>query len=93
MFRIAPEESPCLIGRSAKCRVRFPGSALSRVQCSVRWAEGEWVILDGDGEKPSKNGTWVFAEQEMPVEEGTVLKAGTSLLRISLTPQPQAALV
>ena len=83
VYRITPDDSPCSIGRSVKCKLRFPESSLSRVQCEVRFVDGAWVIVDGDGEKPSKNGTWIFAEQEVPLADGSLIKAGSCLFRIS----------
>ncbi len=40
---------------------------------------GDFYIVDGDGKKPSTNGTWLFAENDYEIESGTVFKAGQSL--------------
>jgi hypothetical protein len=34
------------------------------------------MIRDGDGENPSTNGTWLFAEEELKIEQDTLIKAG-----------------
>ncbi len=40
------------------CDIVFDSDALSRYQCSLYMGKLGWVIVDGDGTKPSKNGTW-----------------------------------
>ena len=34
------------------------------------------MIKDGDGEKPSTNGTWLFADEEIKIEPESLIKAG-----------------
>ena len=46
--------------------------------------ENECYIVDGDGTNGSTNGTWIFAERDYPLENGTVFKAGQSLFQAIL---------
>ena len=43
----------------------------------------EYYLVDGEGTKPSTNGTWLFAENDYELENGTVFKAGQSLFQVS----------
>lgn len=54
-----------MIGRTEKCHVRFKDTSLSRLQCRIDYIDDKWFIRDGDGEKGSTNGTWLFAEEEL----------------------------
>lgn len=57
------------IGRTEKCNVRFSDTSLSRVQCTIDFIDRRWLIRDGDGDKKqSTNGTWLFAEDEIRIE-------------------------
>ena len=44
-----------------------------------------WIIVDGDGEKPSTNGTWLFAEQFFEMFDGMVFKVGETLIKAQIT--------
>ena len=43
------------------------------------------MIYDGDGAKPSTNGTWLFADDYYEVLDGTVFKAAETLFKITIT--------
>ena len=40
---------------------------------------GFWFIKDGDGDKLSTNGTWLFAENFFEMFDGMVFKVGETL--------------
>ena len=45
------------------------------------------MIRDGDGvDKPSTNGTWLFAEEEIKIEGDTLIKAGNGILKLAFIP-------
>ncbi len=46
------------IGRMPDCDILIDNKSLSRYQCVLYHRETGWVIVDGDGTQPSKNGTW-----------------------------------
>ena len=73
---------PITLGRAEKNSIAFPGTSLSRVQCQIDYLDGKWIIRDGNGEKRSTNGTWIYAEDEQRIESGMVVKAGQSLFRL-----------
>ena len=68
-------------------RVNIPGLDLefndenvSRCQCMIFYESenNNWWICDGDGKKPSSNGTWYLAEEYNTIEEGMIFRAGTT---------------
>jgi hypothetical protein len=82
-YSFEPSEADVKIGRMTDCQVRFTETSLSRYQSVVRFEEQlGWVILDGDGSKPSTNGTWLFIEEPIKIKHGVVFKAGSTLFLI-----------
>lgn len=79
-YEFKADEAPIYIGRTEKCQIRFSDASLSRQQCKIDYIGEKWLIKDGDGEKTSTNGTWLFAEEEIKLEGAEVtFKAGLSI--------------
>jgi hypothetical protein len=71
------------LGRHPQCEVALEDSLLSKVQCSLHW-EDCWWLWDGDRDRPSKNGTWVYTSEDWEVRTGTVLRAGSWVLEAEI---------
>jgi hypothetical protein len=54
---------------------------LSRIQCTIGFALGRWTIIDGDGQRTSTNGTWLYLGSPTKIESGMILKLGPNLLK------------
>ena len=52
---------------------------ISRKQCMIIYEDNNWYIVDGDGEKPSSNGTWFYPEKYYNITDGLVIRIGTTL--------------
>ena len=50
----------------------------------ITYSSGDYVLLDGDGVIKSTNGTWLFAEKEIALENSSELMVGQSLFRIDI---------
>jgi len=48
----------------------------------IDFIDDKWLVKDGDGSKPSTNGTWLFAEEELRIEPKSIVKAGLSIFQI-----------
>lgn len=66
------------------CHIRFEDTSLSRYHCMLTY-DKMWMVSDGDGEKPSTNGTWLFAEQFFEISDGLSFKVGETLFKAQLT--------
>ncbi|CDW78600.1 UNKNOWN [Stylonychia lemnae] len=53
---------------------------------SLVFFEGNWIIKDGDGQKQSTNGTWLFADELFKIYDQMVFKAGLTLFKTQLIP-------
>jgi pSer/pThr/pTyr-binding forkhead associated (FHA) protein len=83
VYNFTPAESPVRIGRMVDCGVRFDETSLSRYQCLASYVGGRWQLEDGDGQKASTNGTWLYVDDYFKVMDGMILKAGQSLFSVS----------
>jgi hypothetical protein len=82
-FTFEPEEREIKIGRMIDCQIRFSETSLSRYQSVIKFVEGRgWMLSDGDGNKSSTNGTWLFVEERIKIRTGLVFKAGSTLFKI-----------
>jgi hypothetical protein len=41
-------------------------------------------VYDGDGIKPSTNGTWIFIEEPYEITDGMIFKAGQTMFKVSV---------
>lgn len=86
-----PTKSSIRIGRNQNCEIVVEDNMLSRVHCTIEYRNNVgWVIRDGvyntnkDGNvevKPSTNGTWLFAWEEIPIYDGLVFKSNNNLFK------------
>jgi hypothetical protein len=48
-------------------------------------AAGVWLLKDGDDDKNSTNGTWLFVDELFPISDQMIFKAGQTLFRANIT--------
>ena len=73
------DEAPIQVGRIADCDLQLEDISLSRYQCLLTYHRGHWKVLDGDGQKPSTNGTWIYVKDSFPLHGRVSFKAGSTL--------------
>ena len=57
----------------------FDDEDVSRKQCMIIFEENNWYLVDGDGIKNSSNGTWFFPEKYYNINDGLIIRMGTTL--------------
>jgi pSer/pThr/pTyr-binding forkhead associated (FHA) protein len=57
----------------------FEDNDVSRKQCMIIFEDNNWYIVDGNGIDPSSNGTWFFPEKFFNINEGLIIRIGTTL--------------
>ena len=57
----------------------FEDEDVSRKQCMIIFEDNNWYIVDGNGEKPSSNGTWYFPEKFFNISDGLIIRIGTTI--------------
>lgn len=58
------EQKGLNIGRSPKCYVKLEDQLISKVQSTIKYVEGNWILEDGRDGKKSINGTWYYLSEE-----------------------------
>ena len=57
----------------------FEDEDVSRKQCIITFEDNNWYIVDGNGKKPSANGTWLYPEKYFIITDGLIVRMGTTL--------------
>ena len=57
----------------------FDDEDVSRKQCVISFEENNWYIVDGNGIQKSSNGTWFYPEKYYNINEGLIIRMGTTL--------------
>ena len=50
----------------------------------IKFQYNNWYIEDGNGSKPSSNGTWILANEETYISDGLVIRAGSFVFQCLL---------
>ncbi len=74
------------IGRSQKCDIVIEDMMLSKMQSSIEYNSKDdcFYLYDGDGEKESTNGTWVFILNPTKITDNFMFKAEHTLFLANL---------
>jgi hypothetical protein len=72
------------IGRGKKCNIVLSNLSYSRIQCSIVFENNFWFIIDGDREKESTNGTWVFINWDYDIEKDFLFRIGQNIIQVNL---------
>ena len=50
----------------------------------IIFEDNNWYIVDGDGEKPSSNGTWIYPEKYFNITDGLIVRIGTTVFECNI---------
>ena len=68
------------IGRGNKCDIVHNGESVSKVHCTIKYENNEWVLYDGvvndKEQKKSMNGLWLLANVGMELKDKMIMKTG-----------------
>lgn len=53
---------------------------MSKTHCIIKLENDGWVLTDGNGKRPSSNGTWIYAGEEIKIYDGMIFKANYMLI-------------
>ena len=86
-FQIKNQNTIITIGRSQKCDVIIEDMMLSKIQSYIEYSQKDdcFYLYDGDGEKESTNGTWVFILNPIKITNNFLFKAEHTLFVATLT--------
>lgn len=71
------------IGRGGFCDIIIEDSLASKVQCCINFNQ-RWVLVDGDGERSSTNGVWLYLSEQLEIVHGMFFKANHTVFQATL---------
>lgn len=66
----------------------FEDEDVSRKQCMIVFEDNNWYIVDGNGVKPSSNGTWFYPEKYVNINNNLIVRMGTTLFECKCFQDP-----
>jgi len=74
------------VGRDKTCTISLKDKGFSKIHSSIMWNNENkfWELKDGIANKPSTNGTWIYAESSFEINDDTIIEVGSSKLRINV---------
>jgi len=75
------------IGRNKKCSIFYEDKSFSRVHTTISYVNNKWEIKDGSDKGSSANGTWLYAQNSYEIQNGTIFRVYSSILKISVEEQ------
>lgn len=79
-------EKTVTIGRDSHCNIALNGDkGSSKIQTTFSFdtEANLWKMFDGTKDKPSTNGTWLYAAHSFEIKNKTVLRVGNSKLLLT----------
>ena len=87
IFKINKNEDKIItIGRSKKCNLSIDDMMMSKVQSCIKFdsKENSFFLYDGNSEKESMNGTWVYILNPVLITDNFVFKAEHTLFVVNI---------
>lgn len=77
------------MGRGVKCDMKYEKTFISKVQCTFRFEDDNWVLYDGlslkNGEhKESMNGLWLLANPPVVLKDNDLLSTGAYKISVKI---------
>ena len=88
-FSFDKNKTKIIIGRGSDCDIIIKNYMLSRYHCTIFFKNSKWFISDGlikdnDFIKPSTNGTWLYAFEEIIIDDKMIFKSNKNLFICNL---------
>ena len=75
-----------IIGRSKKCDLSIEDMMMSKIQSCIKYfsKENAFYLYDGNSEKESMNGTWVYILNPVLIKDNFIFKAEHTLFVVNI---------
>ena len=85
-FKIDKKDFALTIGRNKKCDISIDDMMMSKVQSTIKYnyKEKNFYLFDGNSQKESMNGTWVYILNPVLITDNFVFKAEHTLFVINV---------
>ena len=79
------KQKQVIIGKSKDCDITINDMPLSKRHACFSFTNGQWNIQDGFQNLASKNGTYVFMQEDTPITEGMEIKVSEVYFRATMS--------
>ena len=84
-FYFMPQNHNISIGRYELADVKLNDKLLSQIHCVINYSEKEgWKLMDGQRNKPSTNGTWIYINEEYEIYDKMIFKTNQTIFQASI---------
>lgn len=91
-YKFLPTDCPITIGRSNENDIYIDDDILSRIHCTIDYGNNKWYIQDGYAKnglreeeiKKSTNGCWIYAYEEIKIDNKMIFKANHNIFICNL---------
>ncbi|OMJ93727.1 hypothetical protein SteCoe_3295 [Stentor coeruleus] len=70
------------MGRGITCDLRLDDNLLSKIHATVFYNSNGWNLVDGDMQKKSTNGTWLYLSEEIEMYTSMIFKANQAVFQV-----------
>lgn len=76
------------IGRGNKCDIKYDGDSVSKIHCTIKFIDDNWVMYDGTfanhEQKKSTNGLWLLANVGIELNNKMLLTSGIYKIKVEI---------
>lgn len=88
-FYFMPQNHNISIGRYELADIKLNDRNLSQIHCVINYSEKEgWKLKDGQVNKPSTNGTWIYISEEQEIKDKMFFKTSHTIFQAEYIYEP-----
>ena len=72
------------IGRASHCDIMLEDTLASKIQSVIEFKAQKWILHDGDGDKISTNGVWLYLNEPLDLVNGMIFKSNHTVMQAFL---------
>ena len=83
-FYFMPQKRNITIGRYELADIQLNDKLLSQIHCMINYTENDgWKLIDGQQNKPSTNGTWIYINAQYEIYDKMIFKTNQTIFQAS----------
>ena len=84
-FYFMPQKRNISIGRYELADIQLNDKLLSQIHCMINYKEDEgWKLIDGQQNKPSTNGTWIYINDQYQIYDKMIFKTNQNIFQANI---------
>ena len=84
-YYFMPQKRNISIGRYELADIQLNDKLLSQIHCMINYKEDEgWILIDGQKNKPSTNGTWIYINDQYTIYNKMIFKTNQNIFQVNI---------